>query len=117
MDFALDDEQQMIVQTVRRFADKDLRSWAADADREGAAPARLRPVASDLGFFTDGLEQPYSHLTRALRGIELGRGCAGMAALLESNVEPALAVERWGSAEAKAGLRASLEKSGLAVTV
>ncbi len=42
MDFALDDDQQLIVETVRRFADRDLRAWAADADRAGAPPERLR---------------------------------------------------------------------------
>jgi alkylation response protein AidB-like acyl-CoA dehydrogenase len=116
MDFALDDEQQMVVQTVRRFVDKDVRAWAADADREAALPARLAAVAGDLGFFLDGLDAPYAHLTRALRGIELGRGCAAMAALLETNVEPALAVERWGDAGTKAALRASLEAGGLTTT-
>ena len=122
MDFALDDDQQMIVDTIRRFADRDLRGWAADADRAGAPPERLAHVAGELGFFTDAvpadaggqLEGAYSHATRALRGFELGRGCAGLAALLETNVEPALAVGRWGSAAAKAALFASLTAGGLA---
>ena len=99
MDFRLDEEQEMIVQTVRRFAERDLRGWAADADRAGAAPERLQAAGAELGFFVDAvpaasdgaLEGAYSHVTRALRGFELGRGCAGMAALLETNVEPALA--------------------------
>ncbi len=123
MDFALDDDQQMIVDTVRRFADRDLRSWAADSDRSGAPPDRLTHVAGDLGLFTDAvpadaggtLEGAYSHTTRALRGFELGRGCAGLAALLETNVEAALAVGRWGSGAAKSALFASLAAGGLAV--
>src|ERR1051326_6055153 len=109
MDFALDEDQQLIVETVRRFADRDLRAWAADADRAGAPPDRLVPVASELGFFVDAipadaggmLEGTYSHVTRALRGYELGRGCAALAALLECNVEPALATAKWGNAAAK----------------
>ena len=124
MDFALDDEQQMVVQTVRRFVDKDVRTWAGDADREATPPARLTTVAGDLGFFLDAvpesagglLEGTYSHTTRALRGIELGRGCAAMAALLETNVEPALAVGRWGSDAAKQELFAALAAGGLATT-
>lgn len=124
MDFALDDEQRLIAQTVRRFVDKDVRAWAADADREGAAPPRLAAVGGDLGFYLDAvpeaagglLDGPYSHLRRALRGYELGRGCAGMAALLETNVEPALAVGRWGTPEAKQALFESLAGGGLAVT-
>src|SRR5829696_196824 len=122
MDFALDDDQQLIVDTVRRFADRDLRAWSADADRAGAPPDRLTHVAGELGFFVDAvpadadgmLEGAYSHQARALRGFELGRGCAALAALLETNVEPALAVAKWGSAAAKQALFASLASGGLA---
>jgi alkylation response protein AidB-like acyl-CoA dehydrogenase len=120
MDFALDDEQELIVQTVRRFADRDLRGWAADADRAGAPPERLTAAAGELGFFTDAvpadagglLDGGYPHLTRALRGFELGRGCAALAALLEANVEPALAVGRWGSPAARDALFAALTADG-----
>jgi len=122
MDFGLDDEQQMIVQTVRRFADRDLRGWAADADRAGSPPERLRAAAAELGFFVDAvpashdgaLDGAYSHVTRALRGFELGRGCAAFAALLETNVEPALAVTAWGTQAAQQALFASLSSGGLA---
>jgi alkylation response protein AidB-like acyl-CoA dehydrogenase len=120
MDFALDDEQELIVQTVRRFADRDLRGWAADADRAGAPPERLAAAAGELGFFLDAvpadagglLDGAYPHLTRALRGFELGRGCAALAALLETNVEPALAVGRWGSPAARDALFAALTADG-----
>ncbi|HEY0477075.1 MAG TPA: acyl-CoA dehydrogenase family protein, partial [Kofleriaceae bacterium] len=122
MEFGLDDEQQMIVQTIRRFADRDLRGWAADADRNAVPPERLHAIGAELGCFVDAvpaasdglLEGTYSHTTRALRGFELGRGCAGLAALLETNVEPALAVATWGSAAAREALFASLVGGGLA---
>ncbi|MCX5746850.1 MAG: acyl-CoA dehydrogenase family protein [Proteobacteria bacterium] len=117
MDFTLDAEQDLIVQTVRKFADRDLRSWTADADRAGTPPERLIATATDLGFFDEvSRDDPasYAHLTRALRGFELGRGCAGLAALLETNVEPALAVATWGQAAAKDALFTSLSTGGLA---
>jgi len=122
MDFRLDDDQQLIVETVRKFSDRDVRAWAADADRAGAPPERLAQLAGDLGFLVDAvptdaggmLEGAYSHTTRALRGYELGRGCAGIAALLECNVEPALAVGAWGSAATKQALFASLAGGGFA---
>jgi alkylation response protein AidB-like acyl-CoA dehydrogenase len=122
MDFQLDDEQRMIVQTVRRFADRDLRAWAADADRAGAPPERLAAAGGELGFFLDAVpadadglcEGTYSHATRALRGFELGRGCAALAALLETNVEPALAVSTWGGAAARQALFPALASGGLA---
>ena len=118
MDLGLDEERQLIVQTVRRFVDKDVRAWAADADRGGEPPARLADVGSELGFFVDAvpadagglLEGGYSHLSRALRAIELGRGCAAIAALLETNVEPALAVRRWGGVATRAELFAIAAK-------
>jgi alkylation response protein AidB-like acyl-CoA dehydrogenase len=122
MNFALDDDQQLIVETVRKFAERDLRAWSADADRAGAPPDRLTQVAGELGFFVDAvpaandglLEGAFSHATRALRGFELGRGCAALAALLETNVEPALAIGRWGGEAAKKALFSSLASGGLA---
>jgi alkylation response protein AidB-like acyl-CoA dehydrogenase len=124
MDFALDDDQRLLVQTVRRFAERDLRAWCGDADRAAAPPDKLLHAGGELGFFLDAvpadaggmLEDRYDHLARALRGVELGRGCAGMAALLESNVEPALAVTAWGSETARAVLFASLTAGGFATT-
>src|SRR3954464_10794547 len=125
MDFALDDDQQLIVDTVRRFAERDLRGWAADADRAGAPPDKLAHNAGELAFFPGAapaeagglLEGPYSHATRALRGYELGRGCAALAALCETNVEPALAVGAWGSAAARSALFAALAAGKLATFV
>src|ERR1043166_8558514 len=122
MEFGLDDEQEMIVQTLRRFAERDLRSWAAEADRAATPPERLTAMGAELGCFLDAvpaaagglLEGTYSHTIRALRGFELGRGCAGMAALLETNVEPALAVHTWGGAAVQKALFASLARGGLA---
>jgi alkylation response protein AidB-like acyl-CoA dehydrogenase len=122
MEFGLDDEQEMIVQTMRRFVERDLRGWAGEADRAALPPARLHAVGVELGCFVDAvpaangglLDGAYSHTTRALRGFELGRGCAGLAALLETNVEPALAVGAWGSAAAKQALFSSIVEGSLA---
>lgn len=122
MNFALDDDQRLIVSTIRRFVDAEIAAAAADADRNAAAPDKLLATAGEIGFLIDAvpadadglLEDEYSHLVRALRGIELGRGCSAMAALLEANVEPALAVGRWGSDAARAELFESLTAGGLA---
>jgi len=122
MDFQLDDEQALIVQTVRRFAERDLRAWAPAADRTGEPPGRLDAVAGELGLLLDAvpaaagglLDGAYSHLARALRGFELGRGCAALAALLEANVEPALAAARWATPAAQGALFAALTAGGLA---
>jgi alkylation response protein AidB-like acyl-CoA dehydrogenase len=124
MDFQLDDEQQLIVSTVRRFVDRELAGRAADADRAGAAPDRILAVAAELGLLLDAvpadadglLEGPYSHLGRALRGLELGRGCAALGALFDSNVEPALAAGAWAGDAVSAELYGSLAGGGRAAT-
>jgi len=124
MNFALDDEQDLIVSTIRRFVDKEISAWAGDADRDGAAPDKLLSTAGDVGFLIDAvpadadglLDEDYSHLVRALRSIELGRGCSAMAGLLECNVEPSLAASAWGSDELKTELFGSLTAGGLATT-
>lgn len=123
MDFALDDEQALLVATLRRWSEKQLRAWAADADRAAAPPAELWKAAGELGLMVDAvpeaaggtLDGDYSHLGRALRGHELGRGCAALAALVESNVEPALAVGRWGRPAARDSLFSALGGGRLAV--
>jgi alkylation response protein AidB-like acyl-CoA dehydrogenase len=120
MEFALDDEQSLLVSTIRRWSERTLRGWAADADRRAAAPEALWSAAAELGLLVDAvpeaagglLEGDYSHLSRALRGLELGRGCAGLAALCESNVEPALAVARWGSPAARDALFGAMSSEG-----
>jgi alkylation response protein AidB-like acyl-CoA dehydrogenase len=123
MDFALDDEQALLVATLRRWSERELRGWAADADRAAEPPAGLWKAAGELGLLVDAvpeaaggmLEGAYSHLGRALRGYELGRGCAALSALVESNVEPALAVARWGGAAAKDSLFSALGSGRIAV--
>jgi alkylation response protein AidB-like acyl-CoA dehydrogenase len=120
MDFALDDEQSLLVATMRRWTERELRGWAAEADRRGAPPDGLWSAAGELGLLLDAVpeaagglldpEASFSHLARALRGVELGRGCAGLAALIESNVEPALAVGRWGSDAAREALFGALSR-------
>ena len=125
MDFELGDEQELIVGTIRRFADKKLASWAADADRDGRPPERLLDVAAELGLLIDAvpesagglLDGEFDHVTRSLRGLELAEACPALAAVLETNVEPALAATRWASDDIAADLFASLADGGLATTV
>lgn len=125
MNFALDSEQEMIVATVRRFAEREVRGWAAAADASGVLPPKLTAAGTELGFFVDAvpasaggmLDGAYNHLTRALRSYELGRGCAATAALFESNVEPALAVAQWGSPALQTALFTALANGAIATTV
>ena len=115
MDLRLSDEEQLVVATFRRFADVEMRKVAAEADRLGTAPAGFERGARDqLGVGPDAVpvdagglcEGAYSHVARALRGFELGRGCPALGALLEAPVDVALAAGRFGGGAARAVLGA-----------
>ena len=41
MDFALSEEQQMIVDTVRSFVETEIYPYEAEVDRTGVVPAEL----------------------------------------------------------------------------
>ncbi len=123
MDFGLDDDQELVISAVRRYVDREIRPAAAEADRAAKVPQGVLKKAAELGFLLDGVpekegglcEESYSHLARALRGYELGKGCSAFAALLETNVEPALALARWGNADTRRMLFGSLVAGNLAV--
>lgn|GEM_PF-5190114 len=55
MRFALDDDQQVIVSTIRRFVDAEIEAKAGDADREATAPAKLLATAGEVGFLLDAV--------------------------------------------------------------
>jgi alkylation response protein AidB-like acyl-CoA dehydrogenase len=104
MQFELTQDEALVSETFRRFADRGMRPAAADADREARIPAPLLQQAVDLGFFADAvveraggfLEGAYSHRSRALRGLHLGWGCPAMAEVFERGVELALLLAEVG---------------------
>lgn len=124
MDLSPTETQALIVQTTARWVNKALAPLAADADRDGELPSGFIASAAELGFFVDAvpasadglLEGAYCHVSRALRSIELGRGCGGLAAVLESNVEPALAAAAWAPAQTRSALWQSFASGELATT-
>ncbi len=101
MNFTLNEDQRMLVDSVRRFANQ-LRDAAPELDLDGRMDDKLFQQASELGMPLDAvpegqggyLEGPYLHLFRALRGLELGAACAGVAHQLESVTDVALALEK-----------------------
>ncbi len=102
----LNEDEALLVGSVRRFTEHQISPASADADRKGQLPEQLIKQALQLGYFSDVVngdwggdrEGSYSHRVRALRGAEAAKGCPAMAAVLESTVEAALIVETWGSA-------------------
>ena len=82
MNFGLSDEQQMIVDTVRSFVEKELYPHEADVERTGVVPRELgQEIARkcrDIGFFAANLPEDVGggglgHLDFTLLERELGR--------------------------------------------
>lgn len=83
MDFALSEEQEMIVETVRRFVEEEIYPYEAEVDRTGVVPhelgERIKAKTMELGFYACNFPESVggpglSHLDFALVERELGRG-------------------------------------------
>ena len=82
MDFGLSSEQEMVVETVRSFVEKELYPHEAEVERSGQVPRELgREIVRmvlDMGFFAPNLPEEVGgggldHLTFTLLERELGR--------------------------------------------
>ncbi|VAV95095.1 Acyl-CoA dehydrogenase PA4979 [hydrothermal vent metagenome] len=83
MEFALSDEQEMIVSTVRSFVENEIYPHEAEVERTGVVPpdvaASIKQKALDLGFYACNFPAGVggaglTHLEFALVERELGRG-------------------------------------------
>jgi len=83
MDFGLNDEQEMIVSTVRRFVEREIYPHEAEVERTGQVPydvgQEIKRKVIDLGFYACNFPQDIggaglSHLDFTLVERELGRG-------------------------------------------
>ena len=81
MDFRLNEEQQMIQNMVREFADKELAPVAARLDEEGEFPHEITRKMGELGLFGLPFSEEYGgtgagYLSYALAVEEISRACA-----------------------------------------
>lgn len=102
----LSEDQQLIVETARSFAQKRLRPNAARWEEEGLSREVLRELAS-LGFASIYVKEEHggSGLTRldaALIFEELSRGCIATAAFLSIHNMCSWMIDSFGSAEQRA---------------
>jgi alkylation response protein AidB-like acyl-CoA dehydrogenase len=79
--FTPNDEQQLIIETVRRYARERVRPAAHDADESGATPPEIISTGWELGLLPSALPEQYggfgdehSAVTGALAAEELGYG-------------------------------------------
>jgi acyl-CoA dehydrogenase len=83
MDFELSDEQQMLQDTARKFAEQEIRPVAEHHDRTGEFPREVLQKAFDIGLMNETVPEScggggLSILDSAIIAEEISRGCAGI---------------------------------------
>ncbi|MCB0950261.1 MAG: acyl-CoA dehydrogenase family protein [Mycobacterium sp.] len=108
-DLTPDDDQKMIVETVREFSEEILRPAAHDADAEARYPGDLIAKAAELGITAinvpedfDGIAEHRATITNALVAEALAYGDMGLALPILAPGGVAAALTHWGSADQQA---------------
>jgi alkylation response protein AidB-like acyl-CoA dehydrogenase len=108
IDFEPGEEQQLVVDTVRSFAEKEIRPRAREADEAGKLPAELLAQAHELGLVANALPEEHggggerSAVTAVLVAEELAFGDLAIALGILSPGLAALPLADWGTPEQKA---------------
>src|ERR1700710_1984786 len=105
-DLTPDDEQEMIVETIGKFADEILRPAAKEADAAAGYPKELIAKAGELGITAinipedfDGIATHRGTVTNALVAEALAYGDMGLALPILAPGGVASALTHWGSAD------------------
>ena len=90
MDFALNETQQMILDTARRFAKDELTPIAHHTDKSGQFPAKQVKQLADLGFLGIAVDEKWGgagldHLSYAIAMEEISAGCATTGVIMSVN--------------------------------
>ena len=108
-DLTPDDDQKMILETVKEFAEEILRPAARDADDAASYPPDLIAKAAELGITAinipedfDGIAAHRSAVTNALVAEALAYGDMGLALPILAPGGVASALTHWGSADQQA---------------
>jgi len=107
IDFELTDEQRLIRETARDFADKEIAPRARENDRNEHFDTELVQKIADMGFLGAIVPEEYGgrgvdYRTYALIVEEIGRGCSAMRTVV--SVVTSLvcsSIVRWGTEEQK----------------
>jgi alkylation response protein AidB-like acyl-CoA dehydrogenase len=108
-DLTPDDDQKMIVETVKQFAEEILRPAARDADDAATYPPDLIVKAAELGVTAikvpeefDGIAEQRTTVTNALVAEALSYGDMGLALPILAPGGVASALTHWGTADQQA---------------
>ena len=105
IDFEPSEEQALVRDTVRSFAEQELRSRARECDEAGKLPYELLQSAHELGLATSGVDEAFggggerSAVTAAIVAEELAWGDLSLALAVLSPTLLALPVADCGSAQ------------------
>ncbi len=90
MDFELSEEQQLIQQTARDFANREIEPLAAELDKQARWPAEVIAQLAELGFM--GMAIPTAHggsgldyVSYVLAMEEISRACASCGVIMSVN--------------------------------
>jgi len=107
IDFELTDEQRLIRDTARDFADNEIAPRARESDREGRFDTELVSKLGDMGFIGPILPEEYGgrgidYRTYALIVEEIGRADSSARTVVSVNTSlVGSAIARWGTEEQK----------------
>ena len=90
MDFALNETQQMILETARRFAATELAPIAHHTDKTGQFPAKQVKQLAELGFLGIAVAEKWGgagldNLSYAIAMEEISAGCASAGVIMSVN--------------------------------
>ena len=90
MDFSLNETQQMILETARRFALEELTPIAHHTDKSGQFPAKQVKQLADLGFLGIAVDEKWGgagldNLSYAIAMEEISAGCASTGVIMSVN--------------------------------
>jgi alkylation response protein AidB-like acyl-CoA dehydrogenase len=108
IDFEPTEEQQLVIDTVRAFAQNEVRPRARECDEGGKLPGELLAAAHELGLVANGLPEAFGgggapgSVTGALVAEELGWGDLAIALAILSPALVALPVAELGTPEQQA---------------
>ncbi|MDF0642499.1 MAG: acyl-CoA dehydrogenase family protein [Nitrospira sp.] len=107
MDFDFTDEQRLVRETVRRFADQEIAPVAAENDRTGRFPRELLNRMAVMGFLGGPIPKEYGgsgldYIGHAILTEEVGRADSSLRTTLSVQVSLVeLTLMRWGTEEQK----------------
>jgi acyl-CoA dehydrogenase len=107
MDFAFSEEEQMLRDLARRFADKELRPHAADVDRKGEVSRQVIDKAAQLGFLGVFVPEEYGgggfgEIGSCIVMEEISRACFSTSVVIGGHTSiGAMAIFKGGSEEQK----------------